>query len=123
MLFGSDCNDDMLRDVTGVKRGDTVGVRPRWIKGPCKAFGLRAKPGSSLTLLTTRLAERCTPYQGWHCQVVGDDIVTRQQKALSGRDFYRPDAWVARLLPVLSAQLSKRFRISSRYADADNRCR
>jgi hypothetical protein len=29
---------------------------------------------------------------GWHCQVVGDDIVTRQQKALSGRDFYRPDA-------------------------------
>src|SRR4030095_15334165 len=26
MLFGSDCNDDMLRDVTGVKRGDTVGV-------------------------------------------------------------------------------------------------
>jgi hypothetical protein len=27
-----------------------------------------------------------------HCQVVGDDIVTRQQQALSGRDFYRPDA-------------------------------
>ena len=28
----------------------------------------------------------------WHCQVVGDDIVTRQQQALSGGDFYRPDA-------------------------------
>src|SRR4029434_9817374 len=28
MLFGSDCNDDMLRDVTGVKRGDTVGLTP-----------------------------------------------------------------------------------------------
>jgi hypothetical protein len=28
----------------------------------------------------------------WHCQVVGDDIVTRQQQALSGRDFRRPDA-------------------------------
>ena len=27
-----------------------------------------------------------------HCQVVGDDIVTRQQQALSGGDFYRPDA-------------------------------
>jgi hypothetical protein len=26
MLLGSDCNDDMLRDVTGVKRGDTVGI-------------------------------------------------------------------------------------------------
>jgi hypothetical protein len=26
MLFGSDCNNNMLRDVTGVKRGDTVGL-------------------------------------------------------------------------------------------------
>jgi len=26
MLFGSDCNNNMLWDVTGVKRGDTVGV-------------------------------------------------------------------------------------------------
>jgi len=30
--------------------------------------------------------------QAWHCQVVGNDIVTRQQKALSGSDFHRPDA-------------------------------
>ena len=29
-----------------------------------------------------------------HCQVVGDDIVTRQQKALSGCDFHRPEALV-----------------------------
>jgi insertion element IS1 protein InsB len=29
---------------------------------------------------------------GGHCQVVGDDIVTRQQQALSGRDCHRPDA-------------------------------
>src|SRR5262245_58449971 len=34
-------------------------------------------------------AEHC---QAWHCQVVGDDVVTRQQKALSGRDCHRPDA-------------------------------
>jgi transposase len=27
-----------------------------------------------------------------HCQVVGDDIVPRQQQTLSGRDFHRPDA-------------------------------
>jgi hypothetical protein len=27
MLFGSDCNNNMLQDVTGVKRGDTVGLR------------------------------------------------------------------------------------------------
>ena len=27
-----------------------------------------------------------------HCQVVGDDIVTRQQQALSGCDCHRPDA-------------------------------
>jgi putative transposase len=26
MLCGSDCNDNMLRDVTRVKRGDTVGI-------------------------------------------------------------------------------------------------
>src|SRR5712691_8710112 len=26
MLSGSDCNNNMLRDVTGVKRGDTVGI-------------------------------------------------------------------------------------------------
>jgi hypothetical protein len=25
-----------------------------------------------------------------HCQVVGDDSVTRQQKVLSGRDYHRP---------------------------------
>jgi hypothetical protein len=25
----------------------------------------------------------------WHCQVVGDDMVTRQQQALSGRDCHR----------------------------------
>ena len=25
-----------------------------------------------------------------HCQVVGDDMVTRQQQALSGRDCHRP---------------------------------
>jgi hypothetical protein len=30
-------------------------------------------------------------YEG-HCQVVGDDSVTRQQQALSGRDCHRPDA-------------------------------
>src|SRR5262249_28293007 len=28
MLFGSDCNNNTLRDVIEVKRGDTVGVRP-----------------------------------------------------------------------------------------------
>ena len=28
----------------------------------------------------------------WHCQVVGDDSVTRQQQALSGCDCHRPDA-------------------------------
>jgi hypothetical protein len=28
----------------------------------------------------------------WHCQVVGDDMVTRQQQALSGRDCHRPAA-------------------------------
>ncbi len=27
-----------------------------------------------------------------HCQVVGDDMVTRQQKALSGGNFRQPDA-------------------------------
>ena len=27
-----------------------------------------------------------------HCQVVGGDMVTRQQQALSGRDFHRSDA-------------------------------
>jgi type IV secretory pathway TrbL component len=27
-----------------------------------------------------------------HCQVVGDDIVARQQQALSGRDCHRPNA-------------------------------
>src|SRR5262249_1789924 len=27
-----------------------------------------------------------------YCQVVGDDVVTRQQEALSGRDWHRPDA-------------------------------
>src|SRR5215472_9370904 len=26
MLFGSDCNNNMLRDVTKVKRGETVGI-------------------------------------------------------------------------------------------------
>src|SRR4029450_12055738 len=26
MLFGSDCNNNTLRDVIGVKRGDTVGI-------------------------------------------------------------------------------------------------
>ena len=26
MLFGSDCNDKKLRNVTGAKRGDTVGL-------------------------------------------------------------------------------------------------
>jgi hypothetical protein len=26
MLFGSDCNNNMLRDVTRVKRGETVGL-------------------------------------------------------------------------------------------------
>src|SRR2546426_5381322 len=31
MLFGSDCNNNTLRDVIGVKRGDTVGLR-RWQK-------------------------------------------------------------------------------------------
>ena len=34
------------------------------------------------------------PGSGWdygrHCQVVGDNSVTRQQKVLSGRDFHRP---------------------------------
>jgi hypothetical protein len=27
MLFGSDCNNNMLWDVTGIKRGDTVGLK------------------------------------------------------------------------------------------------
>ena len=27
-----------------------------------------------------------------HCQVVGDDVVTRQQQAFSGCNFHRPDA-------------------------------
>ena len=31
-------------------------------------------------------------YPGWHCQVVGDDSVTRQQQALSGCNVHRPDA-------------------------------
>jgi len=35
-----------------------------------------------------------TSYGTWlhprHCQVVGDDSVTRQQKVLSGRDYHRP---------------------------------
>src|SRR5215467_4082291 len=29
MLFGSDCNNNTLRDVIGVKRGDTVGLLQR----------------------------------------------------------------------------------------------
>src|SRR5262247_1426793 len=29
MLFGSDCNNNILRDVIGVKRGDTVGIMRR----------------------------------------------------------------------------------------------
>jgi hypothetical protein len=27
MLFGSDCKNNMLWDVTGIKRGDTVGLK------------------------------------------------------------------------------------------------
>ena len=58
-----------------------------------------------------------------HCQVVGDDSVTRQQQTLFGCNVRRPDAEAARSVPVISAQLAKRFRISWRYTDADNRCR
>jgi hypothetical protein len=58
-----------------------------------------------------------------HCQVVGDASVTKQQEALSRRDCHRPDAEAARFAPVIVAQRSKRFRIASRYADADSRCR
>jgi ATP-dependent helicase Lhr and Lhr-like helicase len=34
--------------------------------------------------------ERCWEYLSGHCQVVGDNSVTRQQQALSGRDCHRP---------------------------------
>jgi len=58
-----------------------------------------------------------------HCQVVGDDMVTRHQQALSGRAMYRPDAEAARVLPVMSAHLAKRVRLSARSTAADRRCR
>jgi hypothetical protein len=31
MLFGSDCKNNTLRDVIGVKRGDTVGIRQKYL--------------------------------------------------------------------------------------------
>src|SRR6266481_3924660 len=37
MLFGSDCNDKRLRDVTGAKRGETVGLTPSVTIGPVRA--------------------------------------------------------------------------------------
>ncbi len=50
MLCGSDCNDNRLRDVTGDKRGDTVGVgwedkkglhgRREWARLPLRHFEL-----------------------------------------------------------------------------------
>ena len=58
-----------------------------------------------------------------HCQVVGDDSVTRQQKVLSGRDCHRLALEAARFVPVISAQLSNRCRISLRYSSADSRGR
>jgi hypothetical protein len=52
------------------------------------------------------------------CHVVGDERVARQQKRRSRRDCHRPDAEVARSVPVISAQRAKRFCLSARYADA-----
>jgi hypothetical protein len=58
-----------------------------------------------------------------HCQVVETDAITGQQRTHFGLDAHRPDTQAARFDPVMSAQLSKRFFISWRYAAPDNRCR
>src|SRR6266700_6908187 len=39
-------------------------VRPGRIKDPFKSFGPCAKPGPTMTLLTTSATERCRSYQG-----------------------------------------------------------
>src|SRR5262245_43784337 len=38
-------------------------VRAWWMKNPFKSLGGTAEPGSPLTTLPLRLAERCRPYQ------------------------------------------------------------
>src|SRR5438132_8147928 len=44
-----------------------------------------------------------------------------RSQARAGRDGHRPDAEAARLLPVLAAQLAKRFRIAAWYASTGSR--
>src|SRR5215467_13242057 len=54
MLFGSDCNNNTLRDVVGVKRGDTVGIMPDIVTRGFVAPRLRR----TLDALPDTLAER-----------------------------------------------------------------
>src|SRR5215471_19103156 len=48
MLFGSDCNNNTLRDVIGVKRGDTVGlngINNSGTPSPCHALAASLSGG------------------------------------------------------------------------------
>jgi hypothetical protein len=82
----------------------------RWFRGACgvwQPYSYRGRDSiigadSSKTLTQeNQLRRPCSvggragavaPVGGGHCQVVGDDIVTKQQQAHSGRDCHRPDA-------------------------------
>jgi hypothetical protein len=59
----------------------------------------------------------------WHCQVVGENIVPREQQVLAGRDGHRPAREAARCVPVIAAHLSQRCRLAGRDSGADRRCR
>jgi hypothetical protein len=58
MLFGSDGNNNMLRDVTGVKRGDTVGINSHPING--KPIG---RKNYTKELKSTALTPQPSPLQ------------------------------------------------------------
>jgi hypothetical protein len=79
-----------------VLKAQLAGRRLRLTDTECRRLAMLAHPLGHPRLKA--VATLATPdtllrwYKRRHCQVVGNDMVTRYQQALSGRDGHRPDA-------------------------------
>jgi hypothetical protein len=61
MLFGSDCNNNTLWDVTRGKRGDTVGLRGDDAEGVLLSLRAKGVPPDAMTQVLEQLDQAGTP--------------------------------------------------------------